>query len=44
MEYHSTRVFSVCLLEFGVTGYKSMVCQATRVWSDRLLEYGVRGY
>ena len=44
MDCHSTRVWSVWLLEFVVTGYKSMVCQATRVWSDRLLEYGVRGY
>ena len=44
MECQATRVWSVRLLEYGVSGYYSMEYQATRVWSDRLLEYGVSGY
>ena len=44
MECQATRVWSVRLLEYGVTGYQSMDCLATRVWSVRLLEYGVSGY
>ena len=44
MECLDTRVWSVRLLEYGVSGYLSMECQATRVWNVRLLEFGVSGY